>query len=135
MRLISEGLLRDKEVLLGEGMRRDNRLNRSAVKILRAFSHGAKSITPFWLTFHLKVLQYPRFNLQGLLRLRNNNFSDISVLGNLTNPIELILRDNNISAILALASLSKLNLDFVQYVNAKRGGVSHDGTTLGKKGA
>ena len=42
MRLVSEGLLRDKEVLLGEGMRRDNGLNRSAVKMLRAVSHGDK---------------------------------------------------------------------------------------------
>ena len=42
MRLVSEGLLRDKEVLLGEGVRRDNGLNRSLVKILQDFSHGDK---------------------------------------------------------------------------------------------
>ena len=47
MRLVSEGLLRDKEVLLGEGMRRDNGLKRSTVRIIRAFSHEDKGNRAF----------------------------------------------------------------------------------------
>ena len=42
MRLASEEPSRDKGALSCEGMRRDNGLNRPAVKILRAFSHGNK---------------------------------------------------------------------------------------------